>query len=97
MAKVKRIAPTSIRLKPDSEKWVADIQRATGWSLSRVLDHCVRVAIRVQLQDTAGIRMYRNMLKVSAEQYALITAAERKAAAARGEIRKATAAVKELT
>jgi hypothetical protein len=95
MAKAKRKSPTSIRLSPDSEAWIQQLQTHTGWSVSRVLEHCVAVARKVQNDDAAGTRLLKNLLKTAAESFAMCKKADDITATAKSSVRKAAAAVKE--
>lgn len=95
MKKAKAIMPTSIRLKSDSTAFLAEWQAATGWSVSRLLDLCVRLTHRVLTDDKAGMQLYREMLQVAAEEHATITKAEAVVSQAKSRIRKAVAAAGE--
>jgi hypothetical protein len=95
MANANRIVPTSIRLKSDSTAFIEEWQTATGWSVSRLLDLCVRLTHRVLTDDKAGMRLYREMLQVAAEEHAVITHAETVVTQAKSRIRKAVAAASE--
>jgi hypothetical protein len=94
MAKLKRKPPASIRLSPEAEGFVVDLQKATGWSLSKVVEHMVMLGMRVQREDQNGVKLIRAHIRTSMESHTQIVKAEAIASAARSEIRKTAAAVK---
>lgn len=96
MAKVKRAAPTSIRLSPDITAYVESLQRATGWSASKVFEHMVLMWKATHDTGPAGVRLITHLLTTAVESKKQIDKAEAIAAAAKSNVRKAAAAVKEI-
>lgn len=94
MAKVKRSAPTSIRLSPDSTAYVETLQKATGWSASKVFEHMVLMWKEVEAGGGYGVKLLRHLFTTACNSKAEITKAEAIASAARSNVRKAAAAVK---
>lgn len=94
MAKVKRTPPTSIRLSPDSLTHIESLQRATGWSASKVMDHLVLLGKATQTENQMGVKLMRNLMRIAADSHAKIVDADKKATAARSAVRQAAAAVK---
>lgn len=94
MAKVKRHAPTSIRLSLVTTAYVEQLQKATGWSASKVFEHAALMLREVMAQNTAGTKLISHLIATAVVAKKKIDQAEAQAAAARSDVRKAAAAVK---
>lgn len=94
MAKSKANSPTSIRLSPNSTKFVEQIQKATGWSVSKVLEHMVLLCMHVQTENAAAVKLIRAHIRQATESRQKMMQADAIAAQARAAVRRTAAAVK---
>jgi hypothetical protein len=94
MAKAKTTAPTSIRLTPESDRYVQLLVSNTGWSVSKVIEFLLTIGSRAQCSDTAGVSACRVHLLAAMEAKKQFAKAEAIASHARAKVRKTAAAVK---
>lgn len=94
MAKSKRVVPTSIRLTDEAKVMIEIMQKRSGWSVSRILSHCVLCAHACHIGSTIDRNKLVDVWDATHQVLLAQEQANARLSGVRAKLRQAQAAVK---